>query len=301
MDDLSEKEQLEQFRTWWSAYGTYVIVGVALGVVGLFGWSYQRTSSAEAEQAASVLYDTLARHVDDGALEQAEAVVVQITAEYGDTAYAAQSKLAMARLYMDNNRDQDAADVLSALLERRGYPELQHVGRLRLAKVLLYQDQPAEALALLDGEDGAAFGARYAEVRGDAYAALGRYDEARAEYQRALDASQLETALAGSAPSVGTGFIQLKLLDLPFELSDEEPPALDAGEPAVPGESPTAGAAGATAVDEMGDEMADETADKVADEMANEIGDETTDENAAETLDTVVEPDEPAAGEETAP
>ena len=286
-DLLSEKEQIDQLRSWWSEYGNYVIVGVALGVLGLFGWNYQRTSTAEAEQAASALYDTLAGHVDDGELEDAESVTRQITAEYGDTAYAAQSKLAMARLYMDNNRDQDAADVLSALLALRGYPELKHIGRIRLAKVLLYQDKPDEALALLEGHDSDAFAARYAEVRGDAHVALQRYDEARAEYQRALEASQLEAALTGSTTSVGTGFIQLKLLDLPFDLPEsdlpeDEPLTIDAAESAAIDPTSAADADGMAAAEVNIDQNAGDS----------------TDTSADDTVDGSVEPEEPAADEE---
>ena len=40
MDDLlSEKEQLEQFRGWWSEYGAYVIGGIVIGAGLLFGIS----------------------------------------------------------------------------------------------------------------------------------------------------------------------------------------------------------------------------------------------------------------------
>lgn len=287
-DLLSEKEQLDQLRSWWSEYGNYVIVGVALGVLGLFGWNYQRTSTADAGLAASALYDTLAGHVDDGELEEAESLARQIAAEYGDTAYAAQSKLAMARLYMDNNRDQDAADVLSALLALRGYPELKHIGRIRLAKVLLYQDQPEAVLALLEGQDSNAFAAHYAEVRGDAHVALNRYDEARAEYQRALEASQLEAAVTGSTPSVGTGFIQLKLLDLPFDApeSDLAEPDLPQDEPLTTDSSSAAGTDGM----EAGDLSIDNSIDHTAGESINT--------SAGETVDDGVELGEPVADEE---
>ena len=287
-DLLSEKEQLDQLRSWWSEYGNYVIVGVALGVLGLFGWNYQRTSTADTELAASALYDTLAGHVDGGGLEEAESLARQIAAEYGDTAYAAQSKLAMARLYMDNNRDQDAADVLSALLALRGYPELKHIGRIRLAKVLLYQDQPEAVLALLEGQDSNAFAAHYAEVRGDAHVALNRYDEARAEYQRALEASQLEAAVTGSTPSVGTGFIQLKLLDLPFDAPESDLPESDLpqDEPLTTDPSSAAGTDGM----EAGDLSIDNSIDPNAGESINT--------SVGETVDDGVEPGEPVADEE---
>jgi len=215
-DLLSEKEQIEQLRAWWSDYGAYVIGGIVLGGVLLFGFNYYRTQQQNAEIAASTLYDELTVHVTDGDLEAAQATDAEIADKFGNSAYAAQSKLAMARLYMDKNRDQDAADVLKQLLAMKGFDNLKHVARVRLAKVLLYQGKAEEVLALLDGQDNAAFAARYAEVRGDAEVALGRFDEARESYQAALREGQ---------PTVDQGIIQLKLLDLPEEGAAAQAPA----------------------------------------------------------------------------
>ena len=209
MDDLlSEKEQIEKMRVWWSDYGWYVIGGVLLGAAILFAINYYKTQTVESEITASVLYDEVTRHVVDGDLEAAEAAAGKLDSEYGNSSYAAQSKLAMARLYMDKNRDQDAAQALNDLLAMSGFDNLKHVARVRLAKILLYQGKPEEVLSLLEGQDSAAFAARYAEERGDAYVALGRYDEARLSYQAALGEVQ---------PTVDQGLIQLKLLDLPGE------------------------------------------------------------------------------------
>ncbi len=207
MDDLlSEKEQIEKMRTWWSDYGLYVIGGVVLGAAILFGINYYQTQKVETEIAASVHYDEVAEHVVNGDLDAAEASAAKLDSEFGNSSYAAQSKLAMSRLYMDRNRDEDAAQALRELLEMSGFENLKHIARVRLAKILLYQGKPEDVLSLLEGQGNAAFAARYAEELGDAYVALGRYEEARASYQAALGEAQ---------PTVDQGLIQLKLMDLP--------------------------------------------------------------------------------------
>jgi predicted negative regulator of RcsB-dependent stress response len=209
VDDLqSEKEQIEEMRAWWSEYGKVVIAGIVIGVAGLIGFNQYNASQLESQLAASELYETLVGHVVDGDLDGAEFVADDLVANYADTAYAAQSKLALARLYMDQNRDQDAADTLRELLAMGADEGLQNIGRLRLARVLLYQDKAQEVVDLLEGVDAPSFAALANEALGDAYAALGDYEQAADAYNRAL-------ADPSPSPTVDPALVQMKLIDLP--------------------------------------------------------------------------------------
>jgi len=214
-DLLSEKEQIEQMRAWWSEYGTFVIGGVVIGAGLLFGWNYLQNSERDAEYAASNLYGDLTDIVVDANVEEAEAISEQLATDYPDSSYAAQARLAMARLYMDENRDLDAADTLRALIASNASDEFKKVGQIRLAKLLLYQDKADEVVTLLAGMEEGAFAARAADVLGDAYVALGQIADARDAYQRAL-------AETGNAATVNQQFVQYKLLDLPVETLSEE-------------------------------------------------------------------------------
>ena len=231
MDDLSEKEQIEKMRTWWTDYGNYVIAGVVLGAAILFAINYYQTSMRDAQLEASQLYDELTDLVVDGDLDAAEAVTGRIDSDFPDSAYAPQSKLAIARLYMDQNRDQDAADALADLIAGDAEEVFKQVARLRLAKIYLYQGKAGEAAALLEDDDSDAFEARYADVLGDAYVGvpdvdddypLGRFDDARDAYQRALSEPN-------QGATVDRQFVQLKLLDLPLETANEAAGSDDAG------------------------------------------------------------------------
>jgi len=230
VDDLqSEKEQLEEMRAWWTEYGRYVIAGVVIAVGLLFGFNQYQSSKSAAQVEASVLYESLTVHVSDGDLDNAESVADELASNYANTAYAAQSNLAMAKLYMDKNRDQDAADVLNELLLMRGNKALKQIGRLRLARILLYQDKPQEVVDLLADQDDAAFAGLFAEMRGDAFAALGQFTAAGDEYR---------TALADTSQTINRGVVQMKLVDLPEEPAPA--PAItepeQQAEPAVEGE-----------------------------------------------------------------
>ena len=221
MEDLSEKEQLDAIRAWWAENGSYVLGGVFVGIIAIFGWNQWRSGIADAEVAASTIFEEVMGAAGDGNLDAASAAAEELFRDYESTAYAAQARLALARAYMDNGRDQDAADVLSALVEAHPDSEIALVGRLRLAKILLYQDKAQEVVDLLKDQPETAFTARFNEMLGDAYFALGAYAEAEAAYVAALNDDP-------AVRTVDTNLIQLKINDLPP--LDEAP----ASEPAVP-------------------------------------------------------------------
>lgn len=209
MDDLlSEKEQIEQFRSWWSEYGAYIIGGIVIGAGTLFGINYYQSSKLQVQLDASTAYEELVSHVAGGQLEEAEAVADEIAVSYGETTYAAQSGLAMARLYMDKNRDQDAAVTLLDVVDSDANNEIKHVARLRLARIYLYQDKAQEVVDLVADVDADGFSAAYGEVMGDAYTLLGRVAEAQDAYQKVL----MNPLAQGT---VDQQLVQWKALDLP--------------------------------------------------------------------------------------
>ena len=227
MDDLlSEKEQIDQIRSWWSEYGGYVIGGLGLGIAVLAGLNYYTNNKLEAQLESSVLYESLTRHVVEGSLEEAEAVAEELGTDYADSSYSAQAQLAMARLYMDKNRDQDAADALSGLIASEADDEVKLVARARLARVLLYQNKAQDVVDLLGGQQSEAFGPIYQELLGDAYYALGRVEDAQVAYQ-----SVMLNPLASE--TVDQQLVQWKALDLPEASATEDAADDPAGEEPV--------------------------------------------------------------------
>lgn len=216
MDEYQhEKEQIENIRAWWSENGNYVIGGAILGIALLVGWTQWRTGISTSQLEASSLYESLMSDVGGGEMEAAESKATDLYDNYASTAYPAQARLAMARLYMDKGRDQDAADALNGLIESDASPAIRAIGRLRLAKVLLYQDKPDEVVQLLAEVPDSALRARYNDVLGDAYVALGQYDDAADAYAIALaDNSQVST--------IDRNLVQMKIDDLPGTDADTE-------------------------------------------------------------------------------
>lgn len=208
MEDLSDKEQLDAMRSWWAENGNFVLGGIAAGLIIIFGWNRWQSGVADAEVAASTLFEDVMYAAGVGRIEDAVGPANELFESYDSSPYAAQARLALARLYMDKSRDQDAANALQALIDSSPDKELALIGRLRLAKILLYQGKAEEALNVVRDRADTAFAARFSEIMGDAYAAMGSSAEAEAAYIAALNDNQL-------TPTVDLSIIQLKINDLP--------------------------------------------------------------------------------------
>ena len=213
MDEfLSEKEQLEGIRQWWRDNGWYLVGGITLGATVLVGWNQWTAYEQRQAGSAATLYQELqAAAIDDFDSEAAD-YLEQLRADYASTPYADQGGLLMARVYLENNNIQLASDELRYVMERSADTELALVARLRLARVLTYEEAYQEALALL-GVDAGMFSGRYNEIRGDIHVALGNPDSARLAYAQALT--------AGDSEMIARVLVKMKLDDLPAVISPD--------------------------------------------------------------------------------
>ena len=100
MDDLqTEKEQLEEMRAWWAAYGKVVIAGIVIGIGSLVGFNQYKANILEAQLAASERFETLVGHVVDGDLEDADVDVGSPALPWGCDSWATGSFSIPAKHY----------------------------------------------------------------------------------------------------------------------------------------------------------------------------------------------------------
>lgn len=186
MDEFStEDEQVEEIRKWWSENWKQVIGGLAVGIALIFGYRGWIDAQRIKAERASAQYEILQDAVTAGDLAAATAVLTVLASDYEATPYLAQAQLATARLKASGGDLTGAAQMLESALETDD-EQLEHVARLRLARIRLEQGELEEALTLTEGSTDSSFAALFADLRGDVHAAAGRKQDARVAYEEAL-------------------------------------------------------------------------------------------------------------------
>lgn len=240
---LTDQQQADRFRIWIRENGPYLIAGVVLGLGGLFGWNQWKNYQERQAEAASALYDDLRKSVGSRRLDDALATLTELEGAHGGSPYVDQGRLIMARVYIDGSDPDKAATYLKEVVDSASAPEIRNIARVRLARLLTFQEKYDDALKVLTNPGSESFGPLFHDVRGDVYVAMGKSAEARSEYEQALNG-------ATAAPVIDRPYVQAKLdqlggpsagLAAAAAAAAAQPaasPAPGAAAPAAPGVSP---------------------------------------------------------------
>lgn len=204
---FNEHEQGEAVKKWLKENGGAILMGLVIAFGGLFGFRQWQGWEENQRQRASAEFEVMSELLAENQLDSAMANYQILKDDFSDSPYASLAALQMARARLEAGQADLAVNLLRYVTDNGTPRAIRMIARERLARVLLDQGQPQEAMAMLDADtDVTGFEAAFAEVRGDIHAALGQNDEAIASYQAALDA--LEAGVGDR------NFLELKLRSL---------------------------------------------------------------------------------------
>jgi predicted negative regulator of RcsB-dependent stress response len=190
-DHLTDDEQVERIKQWWKENGVAVITGIVIGLAGVVGVRYWFNYQEQQAVEASRLYSTYMTAVEKKDSDKATQDSQQLKKDYAGTSYAALAAMQQAGQNIEQGNLDAAAANLQWAVDHPGHDAIAHLARIRLANVLIVQNKYAEALQLIKDVKEPAFDARYAELRGDIYAAQDKKAQARSEYETALASNDI--------------------------------------------------------------------------------------------------------------
>jgi predicted negative regulator of RcsB-dependent stress response len=209
------EQELEALKNWWKENGLTLVVGITIGLGGVFGWNWWQDHLRSQAEEASLIYRQL---TDNAAAEKHDLVreqATEIVRNYPKTGYAALASLLAAKSAFSENDSEAAKRRLEWVIENGESPSFKDMARLRLARILIDEDMLDEAMATVESVEQQAFSASANEVRGDIQMARGNTEGAREAYIQAL----ANGAISGPTRSR----VQMKLDDLAGGPADNVP------------------------------------------------------------------------------
>jgi predicted negative regulator of RcsB-dependent stress response len=205
-EEYDKYEQSELVQKWLRENGVSIIVGVVIGLVGIFGWQQWQKHQDRNASAASQLYQQAKVAQLSGKPDVAVQLTEQLKKDHPKSPYAVFATSDLARQQVQDKQLDKAKASLQWAESHATEEPLKSLVLLRIARVELASKQPKAALAALDRLPAGSFTGLAQELRGDALVKLERPGDARKAYESAM------AALSEGAPQRGA--LQMKLDDL---------------------------------------------------------------------------------------
>jgi predicted negative regulator of RcsB-dependent stress response len=183
--DLEEQEQLDQLKHFWKQYGNAITWVLIVVMAAFAGWNFYQYWQRNQSTQAAALFDEVDRSIRAADSAKVERVFLEMKNRFGNTIYAQQSALLVAKQYVDSGKPDQAKTALIWLAEESSDKAFQALAKLRLAAILMDEKNYDAALVMLNGDFPASFDGLVADRKGDAMMLKADKVKAIAEYEKA--------------------------------------------------------------------------------------------------------------------
>jgi predicted negative regulator of RcsB-dependent stress response len=184
---LSDEEQAEALKRWWSENGKSIIGGIVVGLGLVFGWQGWNEHQRSQSEMASAEYDRFQLSIMQSNLEAAQAQASKIAEDYSGTAYDYFVALDLAKAMVEKKDYEGARKQLELAIASADDEGMKLVAEARMARLLIAMNETDSARGLVDQARGTPFEGEFAHIEGDIAAVAGDRASAGLAYQKALD------------------------------------------------------------------------------------------------------------------
>jgi predicted negative regulator of RcsB-dependent stress response len=194
----TEDEQAQQIKKWIKENGLQIVVGISLGLGGIWGLGAYKTYQNEQSIQARSLYLNTASSDSVAAFEA-------LSTSHSDSGYTQQAGLMLAKNAVKKQDYESALQHLSTLVSADN-DLIAIVANMRMASIQLEMGKFKEAINTLDSKLPGEFNGLYSQLKGDIYVADNQIDKAKEHYKLALSQISRDSELQS--------LINIKLADL---------------------------------------------------------------------------------------
>lgn len=185
---MTEEEQIEAIKKWWKRYSTLITIVFSLILLSISGYKYWNWHQSKIGTQASNTYERLMVAFSNQDNKSVRAYANQLITEYGNTTYAHAARLTLAKLYVSHDRFDKALENLQFVSNNSPLKVLRQVAKIRIARLMAAQKEYDKALSELNAVEDVAYMPLVNELKGDIFAATGKYQQAVVSYKEAMTA-----------------------------------------------------------------------------------------------------------------
>lgn len=195
----TEEENTEFLGSLWDKYKYLILLSLVLFGAGIFGWESWSQNRLSNLQDSADMYESFINSLNDDDSDQ-KVLADQIIKKYPNTLYADLVTFHLAKISVEEEDLNKAEEHLMWILQRHDskwgsdFDPIEATARLRLARVLIANDNSNKALAIINDSEN--MSSSLHEVKGDAEEKLGSFTEAKLSYLKALESNQSQSVEA---------------------------------------------------------------------------------------------------------
>ena len=195
----TEEENTEFLGSLWDKYKYLILLSLVLLGAGIFGWESWSQNRLSNLQDSADMYESFINSLNDDDSDQ-KVLADQIIKKYPNTLYADLVTFHLAKISVEEEDLNKAEEHLMWILQRHDskwgsdFDPIEATARLRLARVLIANDNSNKALAIINDSEN--MSSSLHEVKGDAEEKLGSFAEAKLSYLKALESNQSQSVEA---------------------------------------------------------------------------------------------------------
>lgn len=190
MANAVDKEQIKMLADWWKNYGRSIAWGVVVALVLVFGFKFWNQHKMQHRLDASASYQALLSAAQSHEINAAALQLEQLQQKYADTPYAAIGAMLTARLYVEAQQPDKAAEQLTWVINNSSVKSFKQLARINEGRLLIAQKKYDAAELVLTNLDDPAFKAFVDDLRGQLYMAKGDIAHAKQAFDSARQAFQ---------------------------------------------------------------------------------------------------------------
>lgn len=203
---MTEEEQIEALKKWWKKYSNTIIITFSIILLTLAGYKYWSWNRENTQLLASNTYEHMMLSFSNQESDKVKSYANKLVEDYSKTIYADVAHLTLAKQYIDKGDVTHGKKELKTVIDQGNTKAIKQIASIRMARVLLSEKKYNQALKQLEDVKYESFEPMINELRGDIYAATGKYPQAYSAYKKAISAAQSQ--------GIGNLFLELKTNEL---------------------------------------------------------------------------------------